>query len=78
MHQEKYNLTWHAYSDHLQEMLHGMMASQDFTDVTLVCNDQKKIKAHKVVLSACSPVFRNILSENNHPHPMIYSVIFIT
>ena len=29
MAQEKFNLTWHSYSDHLIEMLHNMMRSNE-------------------------------------------------
>ena len=43
-----------------------------FSDVTLVCDDQIQLPAHKIVLSACSPVFRNILLSNPHPKPLIY------
>ena len=50
MHQEKYNLNWHTYSDHLREMLHEMMKSNELTDVTLVCDDKRQFKAHKIVL----------------------------
>ena len=39
MNQEKFNLTWHTYTDHLREMLHNMMSSEEFTDVTLVSED---------------------------------------
>ena len=49
------------------------MASEDFTDVTLVTDDMKTIKAHRNILSACSPVFKNILQmEINNNHPVIY------
>ena len=40
-------------------MLHEMMKSNELTDVTLVCDDKKQFKAHKIVLSACSTVFKN-------------------
>ena len=40
------------------------MARQEFVDVTLVCDDQNQIRAHKVILSACSDFFRNILLKN--------------
>ena len=43
----------------------------DFCDVTLACED-KQIKTHKVIVSACSPVLRNILKLNQNPHPLIY------
>merc|ERR1712112_763291 len=29
-------------------------------------------QAHKVILSACSPFFRNILRKNPHQHPLLY------
>ena len=50
----KYNLNWHTYSEHLRNMLHEMMKSEELTDVTLVCDDKRQFKAHKIVLSACS------------------------
>ena len=72
MNQEKYNLNWHTYSDHLREMLHEMMKSQVLTDVTLVCDDKTQFKAHKVVLSACSSVFKSIINDFPHNNQVIY------
>ena len=72
MNQEKFNLTWHTYTDHLREMLHDMMSSNELTDVTLVSEDKKKFKAHKVVLSACSSVFKSIISDTFLSSPIIY------
>jgi len=45
---------------------------QEFADVTLVCDENKQLKAHKVVLSSCSEFFRNILVNNPHQHPLLY------
>ena len=61
LHQEKYTLHWHSYSDHLKEALNEMMLSSDFADVTLVTDDKQQIRAHRNILSAASPVFKNIL-----------------
>jgi len=72
MNQEKFDLTWHTYTDHLREMLHDMMTSNELTDVTLVSEDKKQFKAHKVVLSASSTVFKSIISENYTTNPVIY------
>jgi len=49
-----------------------LQTKEQFCDVTLVSDEQIPIPAHKIVLSACSPYFRNILVNNNHPHPLIY------
>ena len=63
MSQEQFNLNWHTYPDHLKEMMEALMKSNNLADVTLVCNDKTKFKAHKFVLSACSPVFRSIIND---------------
>ena len=70
---EMYNLHWHTFSDHLREMLHQMKKSNEFTDVTLVCDDMRQFQAHKVVLSACSSVFKSIINDL----PQISSVIYL-
>merc|ERR1712123_564388 len=44
---------------------------KDFFDVTLACDDDQ-IQAHKVIISACSPFFRNVLRRNHHQHPLLY------
>ena len=50
-----------------------MMTSSEFADVTLVTADKLQIRAHRSILSACSPVFKNILQlESNIEHPIIY------
>ena len=69
---EKYNLTWHTYTDHLKQMLQSLMNDKDSQDVTLVCDDKVKIKAHRIVLKACSPVFKNILENNDRGGQTIY------
>ena len=63
MAKEQFNLNWHTYSDHLKEMMQNLMQSNKSTDVTLVCEDKTRFKAHKFVLSACSPVFQSIITD---------------
>ena len=63
---EKFNLTWHTFSSHGQELFRDLMESQEFSDVTLVSDDQHQYKVHKFILSACSTVFRKILNSNPH------------
>jgi len=72
MHQEKYNLTWHSYSDHLKSMMKELMMNEDFSDVTLVTEDRKQIKANINILSACSPVFNNILKKEKNFNQIMY------
>ena len=72
MHQEKYSLTWHTYSDHLKSMMKELMMNEDFADVTLVTEDKKQIKANINILSTCSPVFKDILKKGNNSNQIMY------
>ena len=40
--------------------------------MTLVCEEDTEVEAHRVILSACSPFFSTVLKKTKHPHPMIY------
>ena len=44
----------------------------DFTDVTLACEDGHQVEALKVILAASSPLFHSMLRINKHAHPLIY------
>ena len=61
---EKFNSTWHNFSSHGKELFKDLLESQEFTDVTLVSDDQHQYKVHKFILSACSTVFNQILTSN--------------
>ena len=72
MHPVKYSLKWQTYSDHLKSMLKELMFNEDFSDVTLVTEDKKQIKAHINILSACSSVFKDILKKDKNSSPIMY------
>ena len=69
---EEYDLKWKTYTDHLVGTFRDLRTDEHFADVTLVSDDQIQIPAHKVVLSACSPVFKTLLVNNPHSHPLLY------
>ena len=68
---KKFNLKWEDFQPHITNSYTLLRNDSKFCDVTLVSDDQKQISAHKVVLSACSEYFDNILSNNNHKHPLL-------
>ena len=72
MHPDKYSLTWDAYSDYLRNMMKELMMNDDFSDVTLVTEDKKYIKAHKNILSACSTVFKDIVKLDQSAKQIIF------
>ena len=45
---------------------------RDFSEVTLAGADGQCVKAHRVVLSSCSPVLKTILLNLSHAHPLLF------
>ena len=69
---EIFSLTRATFHDHLVEMLHNMLKSAELSDVTLVSDDMKTFKAHKVVLHASSNLFKILFKENPKEASFIY------
>ena len=55
-----------------ESMLKRAWEVRDFSDVTLVSEDETLIHAHKMVLSSSSSFFENILKKHSHPNPLIF------
>jgi len=68
---EKFCLRWNDFESNISIAFRELREEKDFFDVTLACDDNQ-IQAHKVILSACSPFFRNVLRRNPHQHPLLY------
>lgn len=47
-----------------------LLTSEHFVDVTLAC-DGLSVRAHKMVLSACSPFFQSLFIQNPCEHPIV-------
>ncbi|XP_063915138.1 protein tramtrack, alpha isoform isoform X3 [Zophobas morio] len=67
---QHYCLRWNNYQSNMTSVFHQLLQNEAFVDVTLACNDLS-LKAHKVVLSACSSYFQKLLLENPCKHPTI-------
>lgn len=59
-------LRWNNYQSSITSAFENLRDDEDFVDVTLAC-DGKSLKAHRVVLSACSPYFRELLKVRQGP-----------
>ena len=55
---QKFNLCWNEFDKAASATMKNLVADQDFTDVTISCDDDETILAHKIVLGSSSPVFR--------------------
>ena len=68
----KYQLSFNNFQSCTSNAFHNLLTNQEFTDVTLACEEDVQIRAHKVILSSMSSFFHKILSRNHHQHPLIY------
>ena len=67
----KFNLKWNDFQTNVSKSF-GIFRNESYLhDVTLVSDDFKQIPAHKLVLSATSEYFKNILQETKQSQPMI-------
>jgi len=70
---EKFCLKWNDFESNISLAFREIREDKDFFDVTLACGEgEQQISAHKVILAACSPFFRNVLRRNPHQHPLLY------
>merc|ERR1712055_192750 len=68
---EKFCLKWNNFQTNVSRTFSILRNEDEFLDVSLVSEDQKMMSAHKLVLSACSPYFKHILTMNKHSHPLL-------
>ena len=60
---EKSSLKWNDFEKNVSKSFSQLTRKQTgLFDVTLVSSDQKQVSAHRLVLSACSDFFKNILN----------------
>lgn len=71
MSSEKFSLKWNDFEKNISGALRELKEEEDLYDVTLACGDDE-VSAHKVILSACSPFFRQVLRRHRHQHPLLY------
>ena len=59
---EKLCLQWNEFQDNIKSAFGNLRKDNDFTDVTLACEDGQQVEAHKVILAASSPFFQKLQS----------------
>uniref|UniRef100_T1ILI6 BTB domain-containing protein n=1 Tax=Strigamia maritima TaxID=126957 RepID=T1ILI6_STRMM len=67
---QQFSLRWKNHQTNLLTVFDQLLQNEAFVDVTLAC-DGLSIKAHKMVLSACSPYFQNLFIDNPCKHPIV-------
>ena len=68
---EKFCLRWNEFEKNISFALRDFKEEKDFYDVILAVED-KQVEAHKIIISACSPFFKNVLRTHKHKAPLLY------
>ena len=65
---------WNDFESNISTSFRELREDSEFLDVTLCCdNGVDIVQAHKVILAACSPLFRKILSrQKSQQNPFLY------
>merc|ERR1719508_409161 len=69
---DNFCLKWNKFETNIKESFRELREEQNYFDVTLATDDGHQIQAHKIILSAGSKFFSEILRQTKHPSPFIY------
>ncbi|XP_031830878.1 uncharacterized protein LOC116426285 isoform X2 [Nomia melanderi] len=65
-----FNLTWNNHLANLSGLFEGLYKSGSLTDTTLACQGGM-LRAHRLVLAACSPYFERVFKEHYGEQPIL-------
>lgn len=66
----QFSLKWSNHTENILSSLDVLLQSEKLVDVTLICG-KESLRAHRVILSACSPFFQKIFAETPCNHPVV-------
>ena len=69
---EVFTLSWDDFNSKCPKVFKELWLDIDLSDVTLATEDDGRLSAHKVILAACSPLFKRLLQKNPNGHPLLY------
>ncbi|XP_013776958.1 protein tramtrack, beta isoform-like isoform X3 [Limulus polyphemus] len=67
---QQFCLKWNNHHSNMLSVFEQLLNNEALVDVTLACEGHS-LKAHKVVLSACSPFFQTLFVDNPCKHPIV-------
>ncbi|KAK9727819.1 BTB/POZ domain [Popillia japonica] len=70
MSSQRFCLRWNNHQSNLLSVFDQLLHDESFVDVTLAV-EGKLLKAHKMVLSACSPYFQTLFVNHPDKHPIV-------
>uniref|UniRef100_A0A1E1XW31 BTB domain-containing protein n=1 Tax=Amblyomma sculptum TaxID=1581419 RepID=A0A1E1XW31_AMBSC len=67
---QQFCLKWNNHQSNMLVVFEQLLSNEALVDVTLAC-EGLSLKAHKIVLSACSPFFQTLFVEIPSQHPIV-------
>ena len=68
----KFFFNWEEFQTTSSERFQHLVGNKDFSDVTLVAGDGRRIFGHQVILATGCNFFRTLLEEERSPKPLIF------
>ncbi|KAF2350445.1 BTB/POZ domain [Trinorchestia longiramus] len=67
---QQFCLRWNNHQSNFVSVFEQLLHTEQFVDVTIAV-EGRTLKAHKMVLSACSPYFQAVLASHPDKHPIV-------
>ena len=67
-----YHLNWDKFHSWAAESVRKLINDNNFADVTLVSDDLKQFKAHKIILMSSSSFFETVFKSLSSSSPVLY------
>ena len=71
MSSEKFALRWNDFESNICQAFKSLRNERELCDVTLACEDDHELEAHRVILASCSPFFAKIFKRYKDK-PLLY------
>ena len=69
---KRFNLKWDECQNNFTTSVKSFWTNENFTDVTLISDDEEMIRAHRLVLSSNSEFFKAVLMKSTQPNLVLY------
>ena len=69
---ENVSLAWEDFQENVCRSFSDLREDTELSDVTLVCDDNQMLRAHKIVLSFSSSLLSPVLRSGSQSQPLLY------
>ena len=67
---DEFLFKWKDFQHYMSSSVLKLGQDSELSDVTLVCDDNYQVQAHKIILAATSQIFSDLLKQCNQPNTL--------